>query len=448
MPIPRCTLTGLVAIAALLGAAPLGGTALAAKPLEEPVTAEATEVTATSVTLNGVLNPGKKARAGWYFTYGSGGCEEATPAGGEVTGKAVKVATPVAGLTPNTEYAFCMHATNAEGEEAEGEALTFTTTALAPVVDSERGSSVAAGTATLEAQVNPENEPTTSCAFEYGATVAYGTTVPCRQVPFEGFGDHLASAEARGLSTNELVHFRAVLANATGVTHGPDRMVTMPGVPLVATGPAQGVAASAADLSGTVDPEGAETLYAFAYIDEAGYNAAVATHALDPYAAGSTTAYAHLPTGRAVVAVGPVIADGLQPSTTYHYALLAVNAAGSSIGGDATFTTTAAAASAPPAEGTPPQLAPIPYRLAVPATQPTVANPLAAAGATGVLGSTTHGSPTPSSAQRLAAALKACHRGPHRRRRACERAARRRYGPHRAGRARRSSRARAAAAPR
>jgi hypothetical protein len=446
MPIPRCTLTGLAAIAALLGATPLGGAALAAKPLEEPVTVAATEVTATSAKLNGVLNPGRKATAGWYFTYGSGGCEEATPAGGEVTGKAVKVATPVAGLIPNTEYTFCMHATNAEGEEAEGEALTFTTTALAPVIDSERASNLAAGTAMLEARVNPENEPTTSCSFEYGPTLAYGTTVPCRQVPFEGVADHLASAEATGLSSNELVHLRAVIANATGVTHGLDRTVTMPGVPLVATGTAQGVTTSAAALAGTVDPEGAETFYAFAYIEDAGYQAAVAAHAHDPYAAGSTTAYAPLPAGRTVAAVSPVTVDGLQPSTTYHYALLAVNAAGSSIGGDAMFTT--AAASAPPAEGTQPQPAPIPYQLAVPATQPTLANPLAAAGATGVLGSTTHGGPAPSSAQRLAAALKACRRGPHRQRPACERAARRRYGAHRAGHARRSSRARAVAAPR
>jgi hypothetical protein len=432
MPIPRCTLAGLVTLAAL-----------AAKPLEEPVTVEATEVTATSATLNGVLNPGRKARAGWYFTYGSSGCEEATPAGGEVTGKAVKVATPVAGLIPNTEYTFCMHATNAEGEEAEGEALTFTTTALAPAVDSERGSNLGAGTATLEAQVNPENEPTTSCAFEYGATVAYGTTVPCRQVPFEGVGDHLASAQARGLSANELVHFRAVLANVTGVTHGPDRTITMPGLPLLATGTAQDITISTAALSGTVDPEGAETFYAFAYIDEAGYEAAVAAHAPDPYAAGSTTAYAHLPAGRAAVAVGPVTADGLEPSTTYHYALLAVNAAGTSIGGDAAFTT-AAAAPAPPAQVTPPPPAPGPYQLSVPATQPTLANPLASVPATGVLGSTTRGRPAPSSAQRLAAALKACRRRPRRQRPACERAARRRYGAVRAVRALRSSRGRPA----
>jgi hypothetical protein len=444
MPIPRRVLTGLLAVTALLAGTPLGGSALAAKPLEEPVTAEATEVTATSATLNGVLNPGKKATAGWYFTYGSGGCEEATPAGGEVTGKAVKVATPVAGLVPNTEYTFCMHATNAEGEEAEGEALAFTTTAVAPVIDSERGSNLGASTVTLEAQVNPENEPTTSCLFEYGATVAYGTAVPCRQVPFEGVGDRLASAEATGLGANELVHFRAVLANATGLTHGPDRMITMPGLPLVVTGTAQALTTSTAALSGTVDPEGAATFYAFAYIDEAGYEAAVAAHAPDPYAAGSTTAYARLPAGRAVVAVGPLPADGLQPSSTYHYALLAFNAAGTSIGADATLTTTTTttAAPGPSAEGTPSPPAPGHYPLSVPATQPTLANPLASVAAAGVLGNTTQGGPAPSSAKRLAAALKACRRGPRRQRPACERAARRRYAPARAGHTLRSSRAR------
>ncbi|HEY4895881.1 MAG TPA: hypothetical protein VII01_07305, partial [Solirubrobacteraceae bacterium] len=326
MPIPRLTLTGLVLAAALLCAGPLNGAALAATPLEEPVTTEATEVTATSAVLNGVLNPGKKARAGWYFTYGPGGCGEETPAGGEVTGKAVKVATAVSGLIPNTEYSFCIHATNAEGEEAEGEELTFTTTALAPAVDSEHGSGLSATGAMLEAQVNPENETTTSCAFEYGATISYGSTVPCRQVPFEGFADHLASAEATGLSLNEVVHFRAVVVNETGATHGPDRTYTMPGLPLVATGAAQGVTGSTATLSGTVDPEGASTSYAFAYIDQGGYEAAVAAHAPHPYAGGATTAYAQLPAGRAVVAVGPATATSLAPATTYHYALLAASA--------------------------------------------------------------------------------------------------------------------------
>jgi hypothetical protein len=431
MPIPGRTLTALITAAALCAAGPLGATALAAKPLEEPVTAEATEVTGTSATLNGVLNPGRKARAGWYFTYGSGGCQEATPAGGEVTGKAVKVATPVSGLIPSTEYSFCVHATNAEGEEAEGGELTFTTTALAPAIDSERASNLAATTALLDAQVNPENETTTSCSFEYGPTIGYGTTVPCRQVPFEGFADHLASAEATGLGANELVHFRAVVANETGVTHGPDRTLTMPGPPGVATGTAKGVTSSAAALSGTVDPEGAATFYAFAYIDAAGYEAAVAADAPDPYAAGATTAYAPLPAGRSVVAVGPVAAGGLQPSSTYHYALLAFNAAGASIGADGSFTT--ASAPPPPAEGTPPAPAPSPYPLSVPAQQPTLADPLASAGTTGVLGSTTRGaSSPPTRAQRLAAALKACRRRPRRQRPACERAARKRYGAARA----------------
>jgi hypothetical protein len=432
MPIPKLTLTILIAAAALLGAAPATRAALAAKPLEEPVTSEATEVTATSATLNGVLNPGRKATAGWYFTYGNGGCQEATPVGGEVTGKAVKVATPVAGLIPNSEYSFCIHATSAAGEEAEGSELTFTTTALAPAIDIERASGLGASTAMLEAQVNPENETTTSCSFEYGPTAAYGTTIPCRQVPFEGFADHLASAEATGLSANELLHFRAVAANATGVTRGADRTLTMPGRPSVATGAAQDLTSSAAALAGTVDPEGAATSYAFAYVDAAGYEAAVAVHAADPYAAGATTAYASLPAGRSLVPIGPVAAAGLQPSTTYHYALLAFNAAGASIGADGSFTT--ASAPAPPAEGTSPAPAPSPYPLSAPATQAVLADPLASAGAGEVLASITHQGSPPSRAQRLAAALKACRRQPRRLRPACERAARKRYGPVRAAR--------------
>ena len=62
------------------------------------------------------------------------------------------------------------------------------------------------------------------------------------------------------------------------------------GVPLVTTGAAQNMTRTTATLAGTVNPEGVETTYRFAYISEAGYQAALAAHAANPYAEGEATA--------------------------------------------------------------------------------------------------------------------------------------------------------------
>ena len=113
------------------------------------------------------------------------------------------------------------------------------------------------------------------------------------------------------------------------------------GVPLVTTGAAQNMTRTTATLAGTVNPEGAETTYRFAYISEAGYQAALAAHAADPYAEGETTVQLSAGSSEEPQAVGLLQAAGLLPGTTYHYALIAENTIGVTVGHDAMFTTLA-----------------------------------------------------------------------------------------------------------
>jgi hypothetical protein len=345
MRIPRRAITSLAVVGVLAGGLVFpGAPAVAAGPPEAPVSEAATGITPTTATLKGTLNPKTNATAGWYFAYSpEGGCVgfvNTTPRGGEVTGEAIKISTQLTALLPNTEYTFCLVATNAEGEEAFGEPLTFTTPAVKPAVDGESVSGVTASAAKLEAQVNPENQETT-CAFEYGKSEAYGTSVACEPpvLGVEAIGDQLVSSRAAGLGPNETYHYRVVVENATGVTHGGDKTFTTPGRPLVTTGEAQGATRTTVRLSGSVDPEGGETFYSFVYIDQAGYEAAIAESAPDPYARGGNTVYASLAASRKAGVVGPVTASELRAGATYHYALLATNVAGSTIGHDGTFTT-------------------------------------------------------------------------------------------------------------
>lgn len=80
----------------------------------------------------GTLDPKEEAKSGYYFAYNQGtsclGGKE-TPLQPEVEGQDTEVEGELYGLQPDTQYTYCLIATDASGETA-GSAVTFTT--LAP----------------------------------------------------------------------------------------------------------------------------------------------------------------------------------------------------------------------------------------------------------------------------------------------------------------------------
>lgn len=90
---------------------------------------------------------------------------------------------------------------------------------------------------------------------------------------------------------------------------------------------AASITRTGAFLSGTVDPEGSATTYQFEYGPTASY--------------GWSTPLASVGAESADVAVGPQPLGELEPGTTYHFRLVATNAAGTTAGSDLTFTTAA-----------------------------------------------------------------------------------------------------------
>ncbi len=111
--------------------------------------------------------------------------------------------------------------------------------------------------------------------------------------------------------------------------------VTLPDVSMTAPSGVQGTTAT---LNGTVNPDGLPvSACRFEYIDEAGYQAAVAAHAADPYAEGASAQCSPIGSGTAPVTVQAGVV-GLVPHTTYHYRLLVENQYGSSASSDATLT--------------------------------------------------------------------------------------------------------------
>jgi alpha-tubulin suppressor-like RCC1 family protein len=113
--------------------------------------------------------------------------------------------------------------------------------------------------------------------------------------------------------------------------------------PIAATEPAGGVSGTAAVLNGQVGPQGLETSYHFEYGPTTGYGSSV------PVPDASAGA------GTAPVEVSASLA-GLTEGGSYHYRLVATNAAGTSYGRDIAFATAAPAvggveASTGPADG-------------------------------------------------------------------------------------------------
>jgi len=106
--------------------------------------------------------------------------------------------------------------------------------------------------------------------------------------------------------------------------------------PAVSTGSAAGVTSSAAKLTGTVNPGGRGTRFAFQFGRTTAY--------------GSQTRSAAAGSGRKGVAVNARL-TGLRSGTAYHYRLIATNASGTSAGADRAFRT---AGSPPPPPPPPP----------------------------------------------------------------------------------------------
>jgi hypothetical protein len=117
------------------------------------------------------------------------------------------------------------------------------------------------------------------------------------------------------------------LRNVGAPDIGADEFVA---APTASTDPAGAVTDVAATLAGTVNPKGSPTSYHFEYGTSTAY--------------GASTADTDAGSGVGAVAVSAGV-SGLAPGTTYHYRVVASNAAGVAQGGDQTFTTAAAGTS-------------------------------------------------------------------------------------------------------
>jgi len=87
-------------------------------------------------------------------------------------------------------------------------------------------SAITQTSATLNAEVNPNGAEVSECRFEWGATSAYGQSVPCGSSPGSGTTLVAVSAALESIAENSTYHFRISAINAGGTTKGQDQIFT------------------------------------------------------------------------------------------------------------------------------------------------------------------------------------------------------------------------------
>jgi phosphodiesterase/alkaline phosphatase D-like protein len=291
-------------------------------------TAAASGISATSATLNALIDPeGGPTTA--YFQWGG------TTNYGSVTASntlaanlntAQPVALGIGGLLPGSTNHFQAVAGNSAGT-SYGSDLTVVTPALPPLATTAAASGISATSATLNALIDPEGGPTT-VYFQWGGTTNYGSVTSS-----DVLSANLNTAQPVALSIGGLLpgttnHFRVAAGNSAGTNYGSDLTVVTPALPPVGiTLAASGVTASNAILNASVNPNGAPTTVYFQWGGTTNYGNVTASNTL---AANLNTAQP--------VALG---IGGLLPGTTNHFRVAAGNSAGTNYGSDLAVVTLA-----------------------------------------------------------------------------------------------------------
>lgn len=228
------------------------------------------------------------------------------------------------GLVAGSTYHIRAYATNSVGT-AYGADLSFATLGKAPECMTQPATNITPIGATLNGTVNA-NYISTTVTFEYGTTSTYGQTITATQSPVTGNSLTNVNADLTGLVAGTTYHFRIKTVNSLGATNGNDlTFITAGQAPTAITQAACCLSSTGAKLNGTVNANYLSAAVTFEYGLTTAYGSTV-------------TAIPSPVTGNTSKSVSAVISE-LNPGTTYHFRIKALNELGTTYGEDLSFTT-------------------------------------------------------------------------------------------------------------
>ena len=261
------------------------------------ITTAASNITSTSSTLNGSVNPNGYITSTLKFEYGL-----TTAYGTSVTltnlngNTLTNVNANITNLTSNTTYHFRLVATNIGGT-TYGADMSFTTIP-SPIVETFDYTGLSQTGVVLYGKVNPNGIITTLVKFEYGLTTSYGNTIPLDNVILETE----FQKEITGLLSNTTYHSRLVVENIGGTTNSNDiTFTTLLPISLNIL-PASNITSTTATLNGTINSNNGDMTVVFEYNPGFNHKQIVVS------GSASTQSFS-------------VNVTGLTPNTTYTYSI-------------------------------------------------------------------------------------------------------------------------------
>lgn len=290
------------------------------------LTGLASNVTPTTATLNGTVNPNGGATT-YYFQWGS------TTAYGNTTTVAsagsgssvVAVSAAITGLATLTTYHYQLVATNSGGT-SYGADSTFSPGL--PSVIANAVSLITTNTTQLNGTINP-NGTTCTVHFEYGAGSGNFSNLVGFQAGLTGSSDIQVPLNLIGLTQDTAYSYRFVAveqASQSSVVSNVVPWLTSAPSPTVTTQAATSVTRVSAQLNAIVNPQNV-TSAAFWYFNYNPVGGVVA----------QTTHMSVGPTTQDQVI--SLVLTGLNGGTTYQFQVVAVGPGGTTTGSTLTFTT-------------------------------------------------------------------------------------------------------------
>jgi phosphodiesterase/alkaline phosphatase D-like protein len=286
--------------------------------------------TPTTATVHAEIDPagggdvtGCTVEFGLTTAYGSSvPCDQTMP-----SSNPLDVSATLPGLTPESLYHYRFVAANANGSTRGKDRVV--TPHHVQSITTDPATNVGPGTATLNGTFDPDQDPT-NYYFEWGTTTAYGnvTSAPPGS-GLEAGSDSVPVSVVldEGLTGFTTYHYRLVATNSSGTSYGEDRTFTTgePIAPTVEGTSVSGIEPTSATFHATIKPGFGPTAFRFQYGPSVNFGA---TTVFGPSIGDDNSSHE----------VSEEVTD-LNPGTTYHYRVIAINFGGTTKSVSQSFTT-------------------------------------------------------------------------------------------------------------